>query len=136
MDSTGTHFKKQCLVKVIDEKDGQMKDKLVDIIGTTKREFCQLCDTIDICFSTAHSLNGYNSEAIYCIKHLPEYTKCHVCEPNLEYNFNMDNIGKNFIHICQKCFGRMIGCHEELFNTCKFPFPKYPHRACGCKFCI
>ena len=131
MDNTGTHFKKQCIVQVIDEKDGKHKDKSVDIVGTTKRDYCSVCDLINICFSTAHSLNSYNSEVVYCIQHLPYYTKCHVCDPKLEYNFNMDNIGKNYIHICRNCFGKMIDCHEELFSTCK-----YPHTMCNCKYCI
>lgn len=130
MDNTGTHFKKQCAVQVLDEKDGKPKNKLVDIVGTTKREHCQMCDIINICFSTANSLDSYNGETIYCIQHIPEYTKCHVCYPKIEYNFNMDNIGKNYIHICQKCFGDMIKCHEELFKICK-----YPREKCCCKYC-
>ena len=135
MDNTGTHFHKKCIVQVVDEKDGKVKDKEVTIVGTTRREFCQNCDKVNICFSSANSLNSYNNDIIYCVNHLPIHTKCHVCDPTIEYNFNIDNISKNYIHICQKCFGTMILCHEELFSTCKYPVPKYPHNMCGCKFC-
>lgn len=130
MDQTGTHFQKQCIVEIKDEKDGRMKDKTVTIVGTTKDDFCQTCDQREICFSTGNSLNSYDSEIIHCIKHLPKSKKCHLCHPKEHFSYDVKNIRGNYIQICRKCFSKMVENHKELFGTCK-----YPQQKCNCKYC-